>query len=173
MRAKMLKRVWLAVVAGVMVLPLVLLAGCEELGGLGEDLTQPSAKEPKIERSATLESKWAVNQIELQVAADQKIEILLRLSEQDKVDGYFYIEDGGITDFEITGNSLIYSAREQGTLTPEGISSARFSFVATQSQGNTYTLTFTNRGEDQKKQTVFLELIYPVDGSLFIPVAAD
>ena len=173
MRAKMLKRVWLAVVAGVMVLPLVLLAGCEELGGLGEDLTQPSAKEPKIERSATLESKWAVNQIELQVAADQKIEILLRLTEQDKVDGYFYIEDGGITDFEITGNSLIYSAREQGTLTPEGISSARFSFVATQSQGNTYTLTFTNRGEDQKKQTVFLELIYPVDGSLFIPVAAD
>lgn len=169
----MIKRVWLAVVMGMIVLPLVLLPGCEQLGGLGEDLTQPSAKEPKIARSATLESKWAVNQIELQVAADQKIEILLRLAEQDKVDGYFYIEDGGITDFEISGNSLIYSAREQGTLTPEGIGSARFSFVATQSQGNTYTLTFSNSGEDKKKQTVFLELIYPVDGSLFIPVATD
>ena len=169
----MIKRVLLAVVMGAGVLPLVLLAGCEELGGITGELTQPSAKEPKIARSATLESKWAVNQIELQVAADQKIEILLRLSEQDKVDGYFYLEDGGITDFEISGNSLIYSAREQGTLTPEGISSARFSFVATQSQGNTYTLTFSNRGEDKKKQTVFLELIYPVDGSLFIPVAAD
>jgi hypothetical protein len=169
----MMKRVLLAVVVGVIVLPLVLLLGCEELGGLGGDLTQPAAKEPKVERSATLESKWAVNQIELEVGADQKIEILLRLSEQDRVDGYFYIEDGGITDFEITGNSLVYSAREQGALTPEGISSARFSFAATQSQGNTYTLTFTNRGEDQKKQTVFLELIYPLDGSLFIPVAAD
>ncbi|UCG10274.1 MAG: hypothetical protein JSW30_06100, partial [Dehalococcoidia bacterium] len=161
------------VVMGMMVLPLVLLLGCEELGGLGEDLTQPTAKEPKIARSATLEAKWAVNQIELQVAADQEIEILLRLSEQDKVDGYFYIEDGGITDFEISGNSPIYSAREQGALTPEGINSARFSFVATQSQGNTYTLTFSNSGENRKKQTVFLELIYPLDGSLFLPVAAE
>jgi len=169
----MMKRVLIAVVMGMIVLPLVLLAGCEGRGGRGGDLTQPSAKEPKIARSATLESKWAVNQIELQVAVDQKIEILLRLSEQDKVDGYFYIEDGGITDFEIAGNSLIYSAREQGALTPEGINSARFSFVATQSQGNTYTLTFSNSGEDRKKQTVFLELIYPLDGSLFIPVATD
>ncbi len=169
----MIKRVLLAVVMGMIVLPLVLLLGCEQLGGLGGDLTQPSAKEPKVARSATLESKWAVNQIELQVAADQKIEILLRLAEQDKVDGYFYIEDGGITDFEISGNSPIYSAREHGALTPEGINSARFSFVATQSQGNTYTLTFSNSGEDKKKQTVFLELIYPVDGSLFIPVATD
>jgi hypothetical protein len=169
----MLKRVWLAVVMGIIALPLVLLLGCEELGGLGGDLTQPTAKSPEIVKTATLEAKWAVNQIELQVGADQKIEILLRLAEQDKVDGYFYIEDGGITDFEISGNSLLYSAREQGALTPEGINSARFSFVATQSQGNTYTLTFSNSGEDKKKQTVFLELIYPLDGSLFIPVAAD
>jgi len=168
----MMKRILLVVVV-IIVLPMVLLAGCEELKGLGGGLTQPAAKEPKVVRSATLESKWAVKQIELQVGADQKIEILLRLSEQDKVDGYFYIEDGGITDFEISGNSLIYSAREQGTLTPEGISSVRFSFVATQSQGNTYTLTFANRGEERKKQTVFLELIYPLDGSLFIPVAPD
>jgi len=45
----MIKRVCLAVVMGVIVLPLVLLLGCEELGGLGGDLTQPTAKEPKIE----------------------------------------------------------------------------------------------------------------------------
>ena len=169
----MMKRIWLVVVMGVVVLPMVLLLGCDELKGLGGNLTQPAAKEPKVAQSATLESKWAVKQIELEVAADKQIEILLRLTEQDKVDGYFYIEDGAINDFEISGNSLVYSAREQGTLTPEGVSSARFSFVATQSQGNTYTLTFSNRGAVQKKQTIFLELIYPLDGSLFIPVAAD
>jgi len=155
-----------------MLLAVLFTLGCAELGGL----TQPSSPEsPKILRTATLESEWALKQIEIAVGADEEVEILLRLADQDEVDGYFYIEDGSITDFQIKGNSLIYSAQAQAAPEPGGVSSARFSFVAEQAQGTTYSLIFSNKdgGKTRIKQTVFLEIIYPVGGSLFIPVQTD
>jgi len=164
------------IILSVMLLPLVFTLGCAEISELTKDITKSSApKSPKILRAATLESQWAMKQIEIEVEADDEVEILLKLADQDEVDGYFYIEDGNIADFQITGNSLIYSAKVQGAPEPGGISSARFSFVASQAEGTTYTLTFINAGdgETRTKKTIFLEIIYPATGSLFIPVETD
>ena len=162
------------IILSAMLLPLVFTFGCAEIEGLTDDLTK-SPKSPKILRAATIESEWAMKQIEVTVVADEEVEILLKLADQDEVDGYFYIEDGSITDFQVTGNSLIYSAQAQAAPEPGGISSARFSFVATKAQGTTYTLTFSNTGDGdtRTKETVFMEIIYPTSGSLFIPVETD
>jgi hypothetical protein len=43
--------------------------------------------------------------------------------------------------------------------------------VAVQEQGTTYTFTFRNPTESEA--TAFLELIYPIKGSMFFPIAAD
>ena len=165
------------IILSVMLLPVIFILGCSEIEELTKDLTRSaSPKSPKILRAATLESKWAMKQIEIQVGADEEVEILLKLADQDEVDGYFYIESGKITDFQISGNSLIYSAQAQGTTEAGGISSARFSFIANQAQGTTYTLTFSNTGDDgdtREKEAIFLEIIYPTTGSLFIPVETD
>jgi len=169
----MIKRIILLV----MLVPLIFILGCTEISDLTKDLTKSSSpKGLNILRSATLESKWAMKQMEIEVSADDELEILLKLADQDKVDGYFYLESGSITDFQITGKSLIYSAQAQGTIVPGGISSARFSFTASQEQGTTYTLTFSDADDDGNtpiKKTVFLEIIYPTTGSLFIPVETD
>jgi len=165
------------IILSVMLLSVMFILGCAEIEELTKDLTKSSSPtSPKILRATTLESKWAMKQIEIEVGADEEVEILLKLADQDEVDGYFYIESGNIKDFRITGNSLIYSAQAQGTTEAGGISSARFSFVANQAQGTTYTLTFSNTGDDgdtPKKETIFLEIIYPATGSLFIPVETD
>jgi len=109
-----------------------------------------------------------MDQLIVDVGADDESLILLRLAYGDKVDGYFYVEKGNGISFQITGNSLIYeaSAKEAGGSSQVG--SDRFSFVASQTQGNTYTLTFRNPA--QTKVTVFLEVIYPIGGSLFMPI---
>ena len=169
---KMIKRI----IASTMLLAVVLLVGCAEISGLTQDLTRStSSQSPKVVRSATIESDWAMKQLEITVGTDKEVEILLRLANGDKVDGYFYMESGSIKDFQIIGNSSIYSAQEKGVAEAGEISSARFSFTAQQSQGTTYTLKFINTADDgtQKKETVFLEIIYPVSGSLFIPVETE
>ena len=97
-------------------------------------------------------------------------QILLRLDYRDKVDGYFYVEKGSGINFEITGNSLIYKAANEDEDSSE-VTSDRFSFNASQEQGNTYTLTFRNPDDGgQMKVTIFLEVIYPIDSSLFMPI---
>jgi len=103
-----------------------------------------------------------MKEIKFDIGAEEEVAILLKLSDGDKVDGYFYLEKGGEIDFRITGKTLLYQSAVQD----------RFSFTASQSEGDTYTLSFRNPATDdeQRELTVFLEVIYPVSGSIYVPV---
>ena len=157
----MIKRV----LTSLIVLLLISALGCSEIS----DLTQKAPQEgPEILRKAELASQWYMSQMRIELEADGELEILLKLTEGDEVDGYFYLEKGNHVDFDITGNALVYRSTA-----PDKITSDRFSFVAHQAQGTTYTLTFYNITGDERPQakvTIFLELIYPVTGSVFVPV---
>jgi len=163
------------VLALVAVLLLVFTLGCAEIPGLGGDGSS-SQEGLEIVRKAVLASKWEMNQIKIEIEAGDELPILLKLTEGDEVDGYFYLEKGDNISFNITGNSLVYDSVAQETGDSGKITSDRFSFTADEEQGTTYTLTFRNTvGADERKTkvTVFVEIIYPVTGSLFIPVKTD
>jgi hypothetical protein len=131
--------------------------------------TATPAASVKIIREASIASNWTMKQLEINASAE--IPLTLRLSNGDKVDGFFYLEKGTDTAFQISGNSLIYESKATGK--SDAITSDRFSFSATQTQGLAYVLTF-NAGIDATKTknqtTIFLELIYPATGSLNVPI---
>jgi len=115
-----------------------------------------------------------MDQLKVNIDAGDESLVLLRLDPGDKVDGYFYIEKGESINFQIMGDSLIYESLPQYMEDSPKITSDRFSFVATQAQGSTYTLTLRNTGDEgQMKARVFLEVIYPIDGSLFTPLERE
>ena len=159
---------------GLVIMVVVLVAsilGCSQIS----ELTQPSSPEaPDIVRGAELGGEWRMDQLRVNIDAGDESLVLLRLDTGDEVDGYFYVEKGESINFQIIGDSLIYEFSAQATEDSSKITSDRFSFVATQRQGNTYTLTFRNPADDGRtKVTVFLEVIYPIGGSLFIPIERD
>jgi hypothetical protein len=161
------------IISAIVLLPVVFVLGCAEMPDL--NLTKPSSGNPEIVRAAQLGSDWEMRQMRVEVEADEEISILLKLADGDRVDGYFYLEKGDDIDFRIAGNSLIY-ARAQGVTAAGEVDSDRFAFVASQAQGSTYTLTFHNTAADDsalRKVAVFLEIIYPAGGSIFIPVESD
>ena len=155
------------IVIAIMMLTLLPILGCEELTGLTEGMTQTSASTgPKILKSVELGSAWEMKQMRFDVAAGDEVSILLKLSDADKVDGYFYLEKGEDINFRITGKTQL----DWSTI-PD-----RFSFVAEQAQGDTYTLAFRNPADEDEtaaKVTVFLEVIYPLNASLYIPVEGE
>ena len=159
----MRKRILIAI----MVLSLLPILGCEEISRLTQDTTQESTPPNlKILKAVELGSEWEMKQILFDVGAGDEVAILLKLSDGDKVDGYFYLEKGEKIDFRITGKTLLFKSEVQD----------RFSFTANQDQGDTYTLAFRNTADDDDKKekiTVVLEVIYPVGGSVYIPVAGE
>ena len=160
----MIKRI---IIATIMILSLVSILGCEEISRLTQEPTSTSpSTNLKILKSVELGSEWEMKQMKFDVGAGDEVLILIKLSDGDEVDGYFYLEKGDDIDFRITGKTLLYKSEVQD----------RFSFVANQAQGDTYTLSFHNTADDddrQTKVTVFLEVIYPIDGSVFVPVEGE
>ena len=156
------------ILAVVVVLSLVALLGCSGLSGI---TSSSSSKGPDIVRRAELVGKWQMDQTRVRVSAGEESLVLLRLAYGDEVEGYFYLEKGDDIDFKITGNTLIYETQPPTATGVTKTSSDRFSFIAVKDQGTTYTFSFYNPTEND--ETVFLELIYPITGSLFFPIAAE
>ena len=157
----MRKRITIAI----MILSLIPILGCEEISRLTKEPTETSSPTNlKILKAVELGSEWEMKQITFDVGADGEVAILLKLSDGDEVDGYFYLEKGDSIDFRITGKTLLFKSEAQD----------RFSFTANQDQGDTYTLAFRNTADDSKEKiTVFLEVIYPVGGSVYVPVEGE
>ncbi|MFH1003500.1 MAG: hypothetical protein V1780_05080 [Chloroflexota bacterium] len=164
-----------SIIITVMVLATVLAAGCAEIGDLTKGLTSSSqAAAPETVRNASVGAGWSINKIKMGLGGGQDVSVLLMLNDSDRVDGYFYLEKGSDVAFSITGNSLIHQSKGEAAGDSGGLTSDRFSFVASQAQGSTYTLTFHNPADKDSalgKITIFLELIYPAGSPLFVPVA--
>ena len=155
------------IIIAILLLSLLSIAGCEEISSLTQDMTPTSSPAGlKILKSVELGSEWEMKQMRLEVEADDEVAILLKLSDGDKVDGYFYLEKGEEIDFRVTGKKLLYRSEVQD----------RFSFIASQAEGDTYTMTCRNTADEDDKQakvTLFLEIIYPIKGSVYVPVESE
>lgn len=154
-----------------MVLALLIIAataGCSSDTASTATPTQPA--NIKQVRQAELGKSWMMKQIEINL--ESATSVLLKLVPGSKVDGYFYLIKGTDIDFRVTGQSVVF----ESTVASAGssnITSDRFSFTAGDTQGIAYTLKFTPvENKDVKKVTpvVFLELIYPATGEIFIPM---
>jgi hypothetical protein len=149
------------------VLSLIVAAGCSS-GNITTSTSAPPAGIKTI-RLAEIAGAWTVRQIEINL--ESSTSVLLKLTEGDKVEGYFFLEKGIDIDFQILGESLIYRSRPVSG--SDNVTSDRFSFTATGDQGIAYTLKFSPVVKKDGKKvipTVFLELIYPATGEVFDPM---
>ena len=156
-------------IAFVMVLVLLtsLLVGCS-----GGSKNSADVGKHEIVREAVLNAKWQMYQLRITLDAGTDFDVLLTLAKGDAVDGYYYPEKGTGAAFQITADSqTVYSSQSPG-IGVAGTISDRFSFTASQAQGNTYVLNLKNTLADSKV-TMFVELTYPITGSIYIPLEAQ
>jgi hypothetical protein len=149
------------------ILSLIGAAGCSALSKTETTTTQPSSV--RLVREAEIASQWTMKQLEINL--ETEIPILLTLNSGDKAEGYFYVVKGNGVKFKISGNSLIYESKP-ATAKVKEITSDKFSFTAGQAQGSGYTLLLSSDNETEKQKAdtvVFLELLYPKGGSIFVP----
>lgn len=155
------------IIAILAIIALIGIAGCSKTNTTSST-TQPASV--KTVREAPISGEWMMKQI--QINLESSISLVLTVSEGSKVDGYFYLEKGDGVDFQISGNSMIYESKPTGTA--GAAASDRFSFTASHAQGIAYTLTFSSgdNGDTKTKTatTVYLELIYPITGSMYVPI---
>lgn len=142
------------------------LTGCSAFSG---GSAQPA---PKIIRQTSLAGKYQMYQIEVTLKAGAELPIILQLQNGEKADGYFYVEKGASTiAFEVSGTSQVYASDMKAIPSGE-TASDRFSFTASQAQGLFYEITLRNTASTEQKTsvTVFLEIIYPGDEPVSIPL---
>lgn len=138
--------------------------------GCNQITAQPTAtaSSSTIVKTVKLADKWQMNQMRLEVKANDEMQLLLKLASGNQADGYFYMESGKGVNFSISGSSVIYTSQPPQLYGQ--ITSDRFSILASQAQGTTYTLSFKNNTDGPI--TLFLELVYPVTDSVYAPVKA-
>jgi hypothetical protein len=147
------------------ILLLSLLLGCSG------STSEAAVGKHKIVRETVLNDRWQMYQLEFTLKADEEFDVLLTLADGDTVDGYFYPEkDNGLV-FRITADGTVIYGPET-TAAAGSTTSDRFSFTATQAQGSTYIINLKNTVADSSTIT-FVELIYPVTGSIYIPLEAQ
>jgi len=143
-------------------------SGCSSsTGNVTATPTQPAGI--KEVRQAEIAHAWAMKQMEINL--DSSTSVLLTLAEGAEVSGYFYLTRGNNIDFRISGKSLIYQSTPASV--SSNITSDRFSFTASGAQGIAYTLKLipNEKGEGKKiTPSVFLEIIYPASGEIFVPM---
>jgi hypothetical protein len=150
-------------------LSLLGITGCDLVSKAQSTVTTVPAS-VKAVREAKIGQTLIMKQMEIDLASE--VSIVVTLSEGNAVEGYFYLTKGNNISFSITGNSLVYASQPTDSATGV-VTSDKFSFVATQAQGAYYTLALKPAKDASGKSsatTVFLEIIYPATGSLFVPL---
>jgi len=106
----MRKKVIIAIILLTILLPF---SGCNEISQLTQSsATSSSQANLNIVKSVQLGTSWQMKQISFKVDAAQEVAILLKLSDGDKVDGFFYLEKGDTVDFRITGKSQVFRSAD-------------------------------------------------------------
>ena len=145
------------------VLLLAVTAGCTNKAS-GNSPATPAAN-LTTQRKAVIGSKWQLYQIQVDVDSAGDLPLAIKLSQGDKVDGYYYVLNGDSVAFSITGNTTVFQSSPDSS---GKITSDRFSFSSTSDQGNYYSLDFKNNSG--QKVSVYLEIIYPVTGTIYKPL---
>jgi hypothetical protein len=132
------------------------------------DTTIPSSV--KAVREAKIGQTQAMKQMEIDL--ESEVSVIVKLSQGNTLDGFFYLEKGESVSFTITGTTAMYISPATDTKTGY-VTSDRFAFTATDAQGLYYTLTFKPIADVNDKvadTVVFLELVYPVTGLITVPL---
>jgi hypothetical protein len=156
------------ILCAVLALALISISGCS-LASKAQNTSTTAPASVRTIREAKISKTWMMKQMEIDLAGE--FPIVLTLKDGDKVEGFFYLVKGDNVSFTISGVSTIYTSKSADSETMR-ISSDRFSFTASQAQANHYTLTLNAGAAANGKSdtTVFLEIIYPVTGSVLVPI---